>query len=89
MLSLYREALRLRRSEPGFGTAGEPGVLRLTWLDTAPEVLAFARTDGLVCVVNLADEAAELPPHTRIPLAGGPLDPAGRLPRDTAVWLRT
>lgn len=49
---------------PGFGTAGEPGVRRLTWPDTAPEVLAFARTDGLVCVVNLADEAAELPPRT-------------------------
>lgn len=88
MLSLYREALRLRRGEPGFGTAGEPGVRRLTWLDTAPEVLAFARTDGLVCVVNLADKAAELPPYTKILLASGPLDPAGRLPRDT-VRLRT
>ncbi|WP_326665642.1 glycoside hydrolase family 13 protein [Streptomyces sp. NBC_00385] len=88
MLSLYREALRLRRSEPGFETAGRPGIDRLTWLDTAPEVLAFTRTEGLVCVVNLAAEPAELPPHTAVLLASGPLDRTGRLPQDTAVWLR-
>ncbi|MBO0916775.1 alpha-amylase family glycosyl hydrolase, partial [Streptomyces laculatispora] len=88
MLTLYREALRLRRGEPGFGTAGEPGIRRLTWLDAAPGVLSFSRTDGLLCVVNLAAEAAELPRHTAVLLASGPLDAAGRLPQDTAVWLR-
>lgn len=88
MLGLYREALRLRRTEPGFGTDGEPGIQRLTWLDAAPGVLAFARTDGLLCVVNLAAEPAELPPHSAVLLTSGPLDEAGRLPRDTAVWLR-
>ncbi len=88
MLSLYREALRLRRTEPGFDTAGEPGIHRLTWLDAGPGVLVFARTEGLLCVVNLAPEAAGLPAHTEVLLASGPLDPAGRLPQDTAVWLR-
>ncbi|MFE4724078.1 DUF3459 domain-containing protein, partial [Streptomyces sp. NPDC056728] len=82
MLSLYREALRLRRSEPGFGD----GPMR--WLPSPPGVLALARGEGLVCVVNFADPAAALPPHSRLLLASGPLDDEGRLPRDTAVWLR-
>lgn len=88
MLTLYREALRLRREEPGFATTGEPGARELTWLDAAPGVLALSRTEGLLCVVNLAAEAAELPEHTAVLLASGPLDGAGRLPQDTAVWLR-
>jgi alpha-glucosidase len=82
MLTLYREALRLRRTEPGFGDGP------LSWLDTAPGVLAFARGDGLLCVVNLAGEPAELPGHRLVLLTSAPLDEAGRLPRDTAAWLR-
>lgn len=39
-------------------------------------------------MVNLAADAAELPGHTAVLLASGPLDEAGRLPQDTAVWLR-
>ncbi|MGW6358662.1 glycoside hydrolase family 13 protein [Streptomyces sp. NPDC055092] len=82
MLSLYREALRLRRTELGFGD----GPMR--WLPSPPEVLALARGEGLVCVVNFADPAVALPSHSRLLLASGPLDDEGRLPRDTAVWLR-
>ena len=82
MLALYREALRLRRTEPGFGAG------RMSWLEAAPGVLSFARTDGLICVVNLSDEPARLPGHTAVLLTSGPLDGDGRLPRDTAVWLR-
>jgi alpha-glucosidase len=77
-LALYREAIRLR---PAFG--GGP----LTWLSTADGVLAFARA-GALCLVNLADTPADLPAHTALLLASGPLDPDGRLPKDTAVWLR-
>jgi len=40
-------------------------------------------------VTNLADTAATLPEHTAILLSSGPLDTDGRLPSDTAVWLRT
>ncbi|WP_434587605.1 glycoside hydrolase family 13 protein [Streptomyces sp. A5-4] len=82
MLSLYRTALRLRRTESGFGD----GPLR--WLPAPEGALAFARDGGLMCVVNLAADSAELPGHTGILLVSGPLDEAGRLPQDTAVWLR-
>ncbi|MFD7921452.1 glycoside hydrolase family 13 protein [Streptomyces sp. NPDC059740] len=82
MLSLYRTALRLRQREPGFGDGG------LWWLPSDAAVLAFSRPEGLMCVVNLSTEPAELPVHTRVLLASGPLTEEGRLPRDTAVWLR-
>ncbi|WP_435845828.1 DUF3459 domain-containing protein [Streptomyces exfoliatus] len=52
-------------------------------------VLAFSRTDGLVCVVNLSPAPAALPPYERLLLSSGPLDPDGGLPTDTAAWLRT
>lgn len=83
MLNLYREALRLRRTTPGFGDGP------LTWLDTRPSVLAFTRTDGLACVVNLGASPVELPPHTGVLLTSGTLDAEGRLTQDTAVWLST
>ncbi|MEU2431800.1 glycoside hydrolase family 13 protein [Streptomyces sp. NPDC007861] len=83
MLSLYRTALRLRRTEPGFGDGP------MTWLPpSGPGVLAFARPDGLVCVANLGPQPAGLPAYETVLLASGPLDEDGRLPRDTAVWLR-
>jgi alpha-glucosidase len=82
MLALYRVALRQRRTGEGFGDGP------LTWLAAEEGVLAFARPRGLLCVVNLSDAPAELPPHGRLLLASGPLDDEGRLPVDTAVWLR-
>ncbi|WP_341829903.1 glycoside hydrolase family 13 protein [Streptomyces hainanensis] len=82
MLSLYRTALRLRR-------AGAPAAADgLRWLPTAPGLLAFALPDGLICAVNLAAEPATPPPHSEVLLTSGPLDDAGRLPQDTAAWLR-
>ncbi|MFI5751599.1 glycoside hydrolase family 13 protein [Streptomyces sp. NPDC051644] len=88
MLSLYREALRLRRTEPGFRTAAGSGAQQLTWLPSAPGVLAFTRPGGLICVANPGAEPVELPGHTDILLTSGPLDAEGRLPQDTAAWLR-
>ncbi|MGW7069258.1 glycoside hydrolase family 13 protein [Streptomyces sp. NPDC054855] len=82
MLTLYRAALRLRRIEPGFGDGP------LTWLPADDGVLAFVREPGLACVVNLAPTPCELPKYTRLLLASGPLDEKGRLPQDTAVWIR-
>lgn len=81
-LTLHRKALRLRRTLPGFGD-GPP-----TWLDAPQGVLTFARPHGLLCPVNLADAPVGLPRHTELLLTSGALDAAGRLPRDTAVWLR-
>jgi alpha-glucosidase len=83
MLSLYRSAIATRRTEPGL--CGD----EFAWLDVANadgDVLAFARGD-IACVVNLGAEPAPLPAHTAVLLASGEL-PDGRLPADTAVWLR-
>ncbi|MFF7530157.1 glycoside hydrolase family 13 protein [Streptomyces bobili] len=82
MLSLYRTALRLRRTEPALGDGP------LEWLPTPDGVLAFRRAPGLVCVVNLAGRPAALPDHDAVLLTSGPLDTDGGLPTDTAVWLR-
>ncbi|WP_414719259.1 DUF3459 domain-containing protein [Streptomyces sp.] len=57
-------------------------------LPAAPGVLASSRGGGLICAVNLAWDPAELPGHTSVLLTSGPLDDEGRLPRDTAAWLR-
>jgi alpha-glucosidase len=86
MLRLYREALRIRRSDPAFG--GTP----LAWQPSADGVLAFDRGTGdrgtgVRCVANLSAEPVALPPHASVLLASGPLD-GGLLPPDTTAWLR-
>ncbi|WP_166350610.1 glycoside hydrolase family 13 protein [Phytoactinopolyspora limicola] len=79
-LSLYRTALRIRRAEPALGDGP------MSWLDSAPDVLAFTRGD-VCCVVNLSATPTPLPPHGRVLVSSGPL-PDGQLPPDTAAWLR-
>jgi alpha-glucosidase len=81
MLSLYREALQIRRSDPALGDGS------LHWLDAPDGVLAFARGERFACVLNLSAEAIELPPHDAVLLASVPLE-GGLLRPDTAVWLR-
>jgi alpha-glucosidase len=80
MLELYRTALRIRRAEPALGDG------HLSWLPAPDRVLAFDR-GGVLCVANLSAAPVELPAHTEILLASGPL-PDGQLPPDTAAWLR-
>jgi len=80
MLHLYRDVLARRRAEPTLGDGP------LTWLDSADDVLAFARGD-VICVVNLGTDPVDLPAHSDVLLTSDPLV-AGRLPRDTAAWLR-
>ncbi len=83
MLSLYRAAIAILRSEPGL--CGHD----FAWLDVADDdgdVLAFARGD-VACVVNFGAEPASMPEHSAVLLASEELR-AGRLPADTAVWLR-
>ena len=80
MLHLYRDILARRRTEPGLGDGP------MTWLPSPRDVIAFARGD-LICVVNFGREPIELPPHADVVLTSGPLA-GGRLPTDTAVWLR-
>ncbi|MFE5615646.1 glycoside hydrolase family 13 protein [Streptomyces sp. NPDC056524] len=83
MLTLYRTALTLRRTEEGFGDGP------LTWHPAPDGVLTFTRPGGLLCMVNLSPTPTPLPPHDHVLLTSAPLDPQGRLPTDTAVWLRT
>jgi alpha-glucosidase len=81
MLTLYREALRLR---PGLvETAGEA----FAWRPSPPGTLAFDRGDGWRCLVNLASGPVPLSPGDgEIVLASEPL-PDTALPPDAAVWL--
>jgi alpha-glucosidase len=88
MLNLYRDALRLRRDVPALGDG------QLTWLDAGDGVLAFRRNPDFACMVNVADEPADLPAGLLeddpvVLLASGPLDAAGRVPGATAVWYAT
>ncbi|NYG06978.1 alpha-glucosidase [Phycicoccus badiiscoriae] len=80
MLTLYREALRLRRDTDGLDAAG------LAWRASSPQVLDFDRGDVLRCVVNLSDEPVEVP-EDRVLLSSIPLED-GRLPSDATAWLR-
>jgi alpha-glucosidase len=81
MLELYRQAIRLRRAEPGLHRP------EMAWLDPHPQVLAYCRGANFACVVNLSGVPIPLPDHETSLLASGPLD-GDRLPPDTAVWLR-
>ncbi|GAA1057892.1 alpha-glucosidase [Agromyces luteolus] len=81
MLRLYRDALRIRRREPGLGDGP------MAWLDLGPHVLAFSRGDDLVSVTNLGRTPVELPEHERILLASAPLAD-GLLAPDSTAWLR-
>jgi alpha-glucosidase len=84
MLELYRSALALRRTEPGFGSERDP----LRWMDSAEEVLSFRRGDTAACVVNLSAEPIALPPHEAVLLTSSPLTDGGLLPSDCAAWLK-
>jgi alpha-glucosidase len=86
MLCLYREALRIRRSEPAFGDTP------LTWQPSANGVLTFDRSTGdqgtvVRCIANLSAAPVALPPQAPALLASGPLG-GGLLPPDTTAWLR-
>ena len=50
MLALYRDGLRVRREAP-WGDSATIG-----WLSSTESVLAFARGDGFVCVVNFGPD---------------------------------
>ncbi len=88
LLSLYRTALGIRRAWSGEGHAEAAAGSAVSWLDAPAGVLAFARPDGFVCVVNLAAEPIPLPEHRAVLLSSAPLDDADLLPPDTAAWLR-
>jgi len=81
MLRLYRDALRIRRSEPAF--ANTP----MTWGPAPEGVLAFDRGTAVRCVANLSSDAVPLPADATVLITSGPLS-SGLLPPDTTAWLR-
>ena len=81
MLSLYRKALLIRRTNPELGDGP------MTWLDAPEGVLSFRRGGLFACVTNLSSEEIVLPANDQIWLASAQLE-GGRLPTDSTVWLR-
>jgi alpha-glucosidase len=82
MLSLYRKMLRIRRGDPDLGWGN------LRWLESADDVLAFARDDGFICVTNFSCVPIDLPADCALLLASAELT-AGLLPSDATAWLRS
>jgi alpha-glucosidase len=80
-LELYRRALDLRRRL--LRGASDRSV---EWLDAGPEVLAFRRDTGLVCVVNFSTQPVALPAG-ELQLATVDISDGDRLPPDAAAWL--
>jgi alpha-glucosidase len=79
-LSLYRQALELRRTHAGFRGGGPE------WFDGPLGCFAFRRAGtSLVCVLNASPAPVPLPAGDLL-LVSGPLE-HGLLPPDTAAWL--
>jgi alpha-glucosidase len=81
MLSLYRDALRLRRELLQLGADSD----QLSWVGEEPDVLVFTRGPGFTCIVNTGAEPVPLPPG-RVVLSSLPVE-AERLPSDAAAWV--
>jgi alpha-glucosidase len=79
MLTLYREAIRVRRDHPGFATEA------FRWVAGDPTVLHFERGEGLACLVNLSTAPVPLPAGAEIVLSSLPI-PDGSVPVDVTVW---
>jgi alpha-glucosidase len=91
-LTLYREALRIRRWHPALG-AGPDGGDSMRWLDAPDDALFFARDPGFLFVANLGTAPLRLPEFREVLLSSGPLGHGdagladGWLPPDTGAWL--
>ncbi len=84
-LTLYRDALALRRQLPELGDG------TLTWLDAPAQVLAYSRPGGgggaeFQSWTNFGSEPVALPAGEVLISSGELVD--GQLPADTTVWLK-
>ena len=77
-LTLYQEALHLRRSFVAFGNT-------VTWNSAPPGVLSFDRSSTLRCIVNVSGGPVTID-QERVLLASGPLV-TGELRAEQTVWL--
>jgi len=79
-LSMYREALALRKLEEGLGDGP------MSWIEAGADVVAFSRAGNFACYINFG-AAIEIPAGAKVLISSGPLD-GNSIPTDTAVWLR-
>ncbi|APU13645.1 MULTISPECIES: glycoside hydrolase family 13 protein [Actinoalloteichus] len=80
MLSLYRQALELRKTTSAFSGS------EVEWYGAPEGCFAFRRKGGgLICALNTSSVPVPLPPG-EVLLSSGPLG-VGELPPDTAAWL--
>ncbi|SIM68592.1 glycosidase [Mycobacteroides abscessus subsp. abscessus] len=81
-LTLYRRALAARRELQG--------AEELEWLETGdPQVLAFARPGGWVCVTNFSDQPVRLPEALAGQVVlGSAASSSGTVPAEATLWLR-
>jgi alpha-glucosidase len=91
-LTLYKEALAIRRRHPALGT-GNLGDDAMRWLEAPQDLLLFARDPGFLFAANLGSSPLRLPEHRSVLLASEPLIPGahglsdGELPPGAGVWL--
>lgn len=78
-LNLFRTLLRLRHELEALGDGA------MTWDESGDQVLSFTREPGFRCVVNYGPEPVELDGELLVS-TGDLVD--GKLPTDTAAWLR-
>jgi len=79
-LSMYREALGVRKQEPGLGDGP------MEWIEAGKDVVAFERPGDFACYINFG-APIQLPSNSQILVASGPVT-GHTLPTDTAVWVR-
>ena len=79
-LSMYREALAIRKTEEGLGD-GE-----MEWIEAGADVVAFERPGDFACYINFG-ATFELPANSQVLVASGPVQ-GHSLPTDTAAWVR-
>jgi len=79
-LTMYRQALALRKLEEGLGDGP------MTWIEAGKDVVAFSRPGNFACYINFG-AAIEIPAGAKVLISSGPLE-GNLLPTDTAVWLR-
>jgi alpha-glucosidase len=80
MLSLYREALAVRRASAELRSES------LSWIDLGADAIAFRRGEAFVSITNLGTTPLALPPHRELILSSAPLA-RGALPPDSTAWL--
>ncbi|SFB09800.1 alpha-glucosidase [Azotobacter beijerinckii] len=79
-LELYRQILQLRRDY-------KLGSGQLHWIDAGQDVLAFDNGD-LRVLINFGTQDMALPAGGHVLLSSEPLQESGKLPGNTAVWLK-